>query len=97
MIGFVSAEVEVRFSFVLPDAKSVTARHKTSPKEIPPSVTRKIDFGCLITRDNAVLLEFGEIPFRTWLDAQKVLASPRLESKRWNYVIYVTSLQLQRS
>ena len=97
MIGFVSAEVEVKFSFVLPDAKSVTARHKASPKGIPPTVMRKIDFSCFITRDNALLLEVAEIPFWTWLDAQKVLASSRLESKRWNYVICVTSLQLPRS
>jgi hypothetical protein len=96
MIGFVSAKVEMKFSFVLPDARSVTARHEASPTMIR-AVVRKVDFGCLITRHAAVLLEIAEIPFWTWLDAQKVLASWRLESTRWNYVICVTSLQLPRS
>jgi hypothetical protein len=64
-VGFVSEEVEDKCSAGLPDAKPVTARHKASLKEIPPSVMRQIDFGCLITRNNALLLEIAEILFLT--------------------------------
>jgi hypothetical protein len=65
LVGFVSEELEVKCFFDSPAAKSVAARHQASPTRIAPAVMQKIDFGCLITRNNALLLEIAEIPFWT--------------------------------